>query len=77
MGVQGSFAEVWLDDEWVKVEVLKREGLSVGNYLVERIDGCGSPFEVKAKELEDFGSHDPESEHQILEREEFEKLESF
>ena len=70
-----TFAEVWLDDEWVKVEVLKRKGLSEGNYQVERIDGCGSTFEVKAWELEDFGLHDPESEHQIWEREEFEKLE--
>ena len=43
-----AFAEVCLDDEWLKVEVIKREGLSIGNYLVKRIDRSGSPFEVKA-----------------------------
>ena len=55
-----AFAEVSWDDKWVKVELLERNQ-SLGNWLVERIDGCGSPFEVNTKELSCFGSHDPET----------------
>ena len=73
--MEEDFAEVLLDDEWVKVEVLTREGLAEGNCLVTRIDGSYSPFEVKIQDLTSFGSHDPESEWQIRKREEFEKLE--
>ena len=58
----------------MKVEVLRSEGSSEGNYLVERIDGSGLPFEVKAQELATFGSHDPESEHEIRKRKELETL---
>ena len=70
-----SFAEVWLYDEWVKVEVVTREGLSEGNYLVERIDGRVAPFKIKAQELTSFGSHDSENKRQIWKREGFKKLE--
>ena len=72
-----AFGEVWLNDEWVKVEVIKREGSSESDYLVERIDGCGPPFEVKVWELDSFGSHDPESKQQIRKREEFQRFEKF
>ena len=40
-----------------------------------RIDGYAPPFEVKAKELTSFGSHDPESKQQLRKRMEFEKVE--
>ena len=46
-----AFAEVWLDGEWIKVEVLTRQGSSEDNYLVERVDRCGSPFEDEVKNL--------------------------
>ena len=59
----------------MKVEVLRKEGLSEGTHLVERIDGYGPPFEVNAQELTSFGSHDPESKHQICKRQEFEMAE--
>ena len=35
------FAEIWLDSKWVKVEILRRNGISDGVYLVERLDGSG------------------------------------
>ena len=69
------FAEVRLDDEWVKVEILTREVLTEGTYLVERLDRFGPPFEVKAQELTSFGSHEPETKWETWKREEFEKLE--
>ena len=70
-----AFAEVWLDGEWVKVEVITREGLSEGKYLVERCDRCGTPFEVEAQDLTSFGSHDPESKRQTWKLEEYEMME--
>ena len=69
------FAEVFLDEEWVKVEVIRKDGLAEGNCLVTRIDGITKPFAVKAQELTPFGSHEPESKRQIKKREDFEKLE--
>ena len=54
------FAEVWLDEGWVPVEVLCRKGFAEGYYLVERIDNFSAPFKVKVHELTQFGSHDRE-----------------
>ena len=68
------FAEVWLGDERAKVEVVTRSSLPEVRYLVERVEGA-QPFEVKAQELTNFGSHDPESKQQMFKRQEFEKLE--
>ena len=65
-----AFAEVWLYDKWVKVEVFKKKGSSESDYLVERIDGCAPPFEVKVRELASFGSYDAESKQQICKCEE-------
>ena len=64
-----------MDHEWVKVEIVTREGTSGCTYLVKRVDGCGVPFEAKPQELTSFGSHDPESEQQIWKREELERVE--
>ena len=41
---------------------------------MKRCDGFGEQFLVKASELARFGSHDPESELEILKRLEYEKL---
>ena len=59
------FAEVRLNDEWLKVEVVGRHGSTDENYLVQRIDGFGLPFKVKASQLSSFGSNDPKTEHEI------------
>ena len=59
------FAEVWLGDGWVPVEVIPRKGFSENNYLVRRIDIFSAPFEVKLEELTLFGSHEPESSLEI------------
>ena len=69
-----AFAEVWLNDEWVKVEVVSTEGTQKCDCLVERCDGSGAQFWVKAGELVRFGSHDLESEWEIWKREEFGKV---
>ena len=59
------FAEVLLQDEWVKVEIVSRDRISEGVYVVRRIDNSGHRFEVEAQGLTRFGSHDPKSERQI------------
>ena len=69
------FAEIWLNDTWVKVKVEWREGSQTGKCSVKRCDGFGEQFLVKAAELARFGSHDPESKLEIWKRLEYEKLE--
>ena len=64
-----------LDNKWVKVEVLKQDDANEGASLVKRLDCSGRQLKVCTLELKPFGSHEPESEHDIEKRLEFEKLE--
>ena len=57
------------------VEIVSSERFPEEVFLVQRIDNCGHRFWVKTRKLARFGSHDPESGHQIQKRMEFEKLE--
>ena len=68
------FDEVLLEDEWVKVEIVSRDRLSEGVYLVQRLDHHGHRFEVKTEGLTRLGSHDPKSEYQIQKEIEFRRL---
>ena len=68
------FAEVMLEGEWVKVEIVSRERSSDGYYLVQRVDNISDRFKVEAQRLTRLGSHDPESEYEIQKRMEFDKL---
>ena len=52
------FAEVWRDQQWIKVEIVSGEEASKSKYQVKQIDGCTEPFIVKFQELAPFGSHD-------------------
>ena len=70
-----TFAEVLVDDEWVKVEVLMKEDGNDGVYWVKPLDGSERQLKVNILELKAFGSHEPESDHDIEKRLEFEKLE--
>ena len=45
------FAEVLLEDEWVKVEIVSRERFAKGVYLAQRIDNCGHRFWWKLRGL--------------------------
>ena len=54
------FAEICLDDEWVKVEILKRDCPSKGIFSVRRLDS-GKQFEVEIMKLARWGSHEKES----------------
>ena len=38
---QESFAEIWLDNEWVKVEIVERSASVGGHCIVERLDVLG------------------------------------
>ena len=51
-----------------------RHGSSDENYLVQRINGDGLPFEVKASQLTSFGSNDPKTKQEIYKRKEFDKV---
>ena len=70
-----TFADILLDDEWVKVEVLKKEDGNDGVYWVKPLDGSERQLKVNMLELKAFGSHEPESDRDIEKRLEFEKLE--
>ena len=72
---QGDFAEILLDEEWMKIEIIERTKPSGGYCLVQRIDGRGPRFEVNAKELVPLGSNDHESEFETQKRVEYERLE--
>ena len=69
------FAEIWMNDDWVKVEVVKRDVPASGIYLVQRLDGHGQTFKVNAGSLAPLGLHDEESERQIWKRVQYRKLE--
>ena len=71
---QEDFAEVCLNNEWVKLEILKRNVDVDGVCLAQRLDGCGQRLMVNTKDLVPFGSNDQESWWQIRKRVEFEKV---
>ena len=53
---------------------MRSHGSSDENYLVQRINGDGLPFEVKASQLTSFGSNDPKTKQEIYKRKEFDKV---
>ena len=71
---QEDFAEVCLNNEWLKIEILKRNVDVEGVCLVQRLDGCGERFMVNAKDLAPFGSSEQESDWQIRKRVQYEKV---
>ena len=64
-----SFAEIRLNREYVKVEVIAKDGS-----LVRRVEG-GPVFSVDPEDLERYGSNDPESSAETTRRVEFELME--
>ena len=40
------FAEVWRDQQWIRVAIVSGEESSKNKYRVKQIDGCTEPFMV-------------------------------
>ena len=68
------FAEIWLDDEWVKVEILKRDWPSVGIFSVRRLES-GKQLEVEVWKLARLGSNEKESLWEIEKQRAYDQVE--